>query len=96
MPYEISRQRTAGDRDKQTRSRSSNAATAVRGAFAGQTGPGVRGSSSLGDRNQWEARELLRPHFHLDDENLDPNSMVSVSQIRSGGFRRELAELRER
>jgi NAD+ synthase (glutamine-hydrolysing) len=44
-------------------------------------------------RNQWK-RERYAPSFHLDDENLDPKSWCRFPII-SGGFERELAELRE-
>jgi NAD+ synthase (glutamine-hydrolysing) len=43
-------------------------------------------------RNQWK-RERLAPSFHLDDKNLDPRSWCRFP-ILSGGFERELAELR--
>ncbi|MDZ4658796.1 MAG: NAD(+) synthase [Bythopirellula sp.] len=43
-------------------------------------------------RNQWK-RERYAPSFHLDDENLDPKSWCRFP-ILSGGFERELAELR--
>jgi len=43
-------------------------------------------------RNQWK-RERLAPSFHLDDKNLDPRSWCRFP-ILSGGFDRELAELR--
>lgn len=43
-------------------------------------------------RNQWK-RERLAPAFHLDDRNLDPRSWCRFP-ILSGGFERELAELR--
>ncbi|MCX5747916.1 MAG: NAD(+) synthase [Proteobacteria bacterium] len=43
-------------------------------------------------RNQWK-RERLAPGFHLDDRNLDPRSWCRFP-ILSGGFERELAELR--
>ena len=43
-------------------------------------------------RNQWK-RERIAPSFHLDDENLDPRSWCRFP-ILSGGFERELAELR--
>jgi len=45
-------------------------------------------------RNQWK-RERYAPSFHLDDENLDPKTWCRFP-ILSGGFERELAELRER
>jgi NAD+ synthase (glutamine-hydrolysing) len=43
-------------------------------------------------RNQWK-RERIAPAFHLDDRNLDPRSWCRFP-ILSGGFERELAELR--
>ncbi len=43
-------------------------------------------------RNQWK-RERLAPCFHLDDHNVDPRSWCRFP-ILSGGFERELAELR--
>jgi NAD+ synthase (glutamine-hydrolysing) len=44
-------------------------------------------------RNQWK-RERYAPSFHLDDENLDPKTWCRFP-ILSGGFERELAELRD-
>jgi len=44
-------------------------------------------------RNQWK-RERYAPSFHLDDENLDPKTWCRFP-ILSGGFQRELAELRD-
>jgi NAD+ synthase (glutamine-hydrolysing) len=43
-------------------------------------------------RNQWK-RERYAPSFHLDDENLDPKTWCRFP-ILSGGFEREIAELR--
>jgi len=43
-------------------------------------------------RNQWK-RERYAPSFHLDDENLDPKTWCRFP-ILSGGFDRELSELR--
>lgn len=43
-------------------------------------------------RNQWK-RERYAPSFHLDDENLDPKTWCRFP-ILSGGFTRELEELR--
>ena len=43
-------------------------------------------------RNQWK-RERIAPSFHLDDRNVDPRSWCRFP-ILSGGFERELAELR--
>ncbi|MFT7642395.1 MAG: NAD+ synthase (glutamine-hydrolyzing), partial [Pirellulaceae bacterium] len=44
-------------------------------------------------RNQWK-RERYAPSFHLDDENLDPKTWCRFP-ILSGGFERELAEMRK-
>ena len=43
-------------------------------------------------RNQWK-RERYAPSFHVDDANLDPKTWCRFP-ILSGGFSRELAELR--
>jgi NAD+ synthase (glutamine-hydrolysing) len=43
-------------------------------------------------RNQWK-RERYAPSFHLDDENLDPKTWYRFP-ILSGGYRRELRELK--
>jgi len=43
-------------------------------------------------RNQWK-RERYAPSFHVDDENLDPKTWCRFP-ILSGGYQRELAELR--
>jgi NAD+ synthase (glutamine-hydrolysing) len=43
-------------------------------------------------RNQWK-RERYAPSFHLDDENLDPKTWCRFP-ILSGGFAKELAQLR--
>jgi len=47
---------------------------------------------TLWSRNQWK-RERYAPSFHLDDENLDPKTWCRFP-ILSGGFRRELTELK--
>lgn len=47
---------------------------------------------TLWSRNQWK-RERYAPSFHLDDENLDPKTWCRFP-ILSGGYERELAELR--
>jgi NAD+ synthase (glutamine-hydrolysing) len=47
----------------------------------------------LWSRNQWK-RERYAPSFHLDDHNLDPRSWCRFP-ILSGGFEKELAEMRE-
>jgi NAD+ synthase (glutamine-hydrolysing) len=44
-------------------------------------------------RNQWK-RERYAPSFHVDDENLDPKTWCRFP-ILSGGYQRELAELRQ-
>jgi NAD+ synthase (glutamine-hydrolysing) len=44
-------------------------------------------------RNQWK-RERYAPSFHVDDENLDPKTWCRFP-ILSGGFERELAEMRD-
>lgn len=44
-------------------------------------------------RNQWK-RERYAPSFHLDDENLDPKTWCRFP-ILSGGYERELTQLRE-
>ncbi len=46
----------------------------------------------LWSRNQWK-RERYAPSFHLDDYNLDPRSWCRFP-ILSGGFEKELEELR--
>ncbi len=43
-------------------------------------------------RNQWK-RERFAPSFHLDDRNVDPRSWCRFP-ILSGGFDRELAQMR--
>jgi NAD+ synthase (glutamine-hydrolysing) len=43
-------------------------------------------------RNQWK-RERYAPSFHVDDENLDPKTWCRFP-ILSGGFERELAEMK--
>lgn len=47
----------------------------------------------LWSRNQWK-RERYAPSFHLDDHNLDPRTWMRFP-ILSGGFEKELAELRD-
>jgi NAD+ synthase (glutamine-hydrolysing) len=44
--------------------------------------------------NQWK-RERYAPSFHLDDENLDPKTWCRFP-ILSGGFEKELLDLRKR
>jgi len=47
---------------------------------------------TLWSRNQWK-RERFAPSFHVDDKNLDPETWCRFP-ILSGGFRRELRELK--
>jgi NAD+ synthase (glutamine-hydrolysing) len=47
----------------------------------------------LWSRNQWK-RERYAPSFHVDDESLDPKTWCRFP-ILSGGFARELRELRQ-
>ncbi len=47
---------------------------------------------TLWSRNQWK-RERYAPSFHLDDANLDPKTWCRFP-ILSGGYERELRELR--
>lgn len=47
----------------------------------------------LWSRNQWK-RERYAPSFHLDSHNLDPRSWCRFP-ILSGGFEKELADMRE-
>jgi NAD+ synthase (glutamine-hydrolysing) len=49
---------------------------------------------TLWSRNQWK-RERFAPCFHLDDENLDPKTWCRFP-ILSGGYKKELEEMRER
>ena len=49
---------------------------------------------TLFTRNQWK-RERYAPSFHVDDENLDPKTWCRFP-ILSGGYARELKELREK
>ena len=57
-----------------------------------QLGEWVERFFRLWCRNQWK-RERYAPSFHLDDENLDPKTWCRFP-ILSGGYERELAELR--
>lgn len=57
-----------------------------------QLGAWVERFFHLWCRNQWK-RERYAPSFHLDDQNLDPKTWCRFP-ILSGGFEREIAELR--
>lgn len=59
-----------------------------------QLGLWVERFFNLWCRNQWK-RERYAPSFHVDDKNLDPKTWCRFP-ILSGGFERELAELRSR
>lgn len=59
-----------------------------------QLGHWVERFFKLWCRNQWK-RERYAPSFHLDDENLDPKTWCRFP-ILSGGYERELDELREK
>ena len=58
-----------------------------------QLGTWIERFFQLWCRNQWK-RERYAPSFHVDDENLDPKTWCRFP-ILSGGFQRELRELRE-
>jgi NAD+ synthase (glutamine-hydrolysing) len=60
---------------------------------ARQLGEWIERFFTLWCRNQWK-RERYAPSFHLDDENLDPKTWCRFP-ILSGGYRRELDELRQ-
>ena len=70
----------------------------MRAAFpqygASELGRWIERFFTLWCRNQWK-RERYAPSFHLDDENLDPKTWCRFP-ILSGGYRRELDELRAR
>ncbi len=59
---------------------------------AAQLGLWIERFFRLWCRNQWK-RERYAPSFHLDDENLDPKTWCRFP-ILSGGFERELQELK--
>ncbi len=58
-----------------------------------QLGAWVERFFRLWCRNQWK-RERYAPSFHVDDENLDPKTWCRFP-ILSGGFERELEEMRD-
>jgi len=60
---------------------------------AQQLGYWVERFFTLWCRNQWK-RERYALSFHLDDENLDPKTWCRFP-VLSGGFKSELAELRD-
>ena len=94
MPYDVlDAIERAAIRDKQTPLESW---LRLRGAFPGhdprQLAAWTERFFVLWSRNQWK-RERYAPSFHLDDENLDPKTWCRFP-ILSGGFTRELADLR--
>ena len=58
-----------------------------------QLGQWIERFFQLWCRNQWK-RERYAPSFHVDDKNLDPKTWCRFP-ILSGGYARELRELRE-
>lgn len=58
-----------------------------------QLGEWIERFFRLWSRNQWK-RERYAPSFHLDDKNLDPKTWCRFP-ILSGGFEKELEELRQ-
>jgi len=58
-----------------------------------QLGDWIERFFRLWSRNQWK-RERYAPSFHLDDKNLDPKTWCRFP-ILSGGFEKELEELRQ-
>jgi NAD+ synthase (glutamine-hydrolysing) len=94
MPYDLlDAIERAAIRDKQT---PLEVFEQMRAKFAQYNGPQlaawVERFFRLWCRNQWK-RERYAPSFHLDDENLDPKTWCRFP-ILSGGYERELAELR--
>ncbi len=49
---------------------------------------------TLWSRNQWK-RERFAPCFHLDEQNLDPKTWCRFP-ILSGGYKKELEDMKER
>ena len=95
MPYDLlDAIERAAIRDKQT---PAEVFMLVRPVFpqhdAQQLGAWVERFFRLWCRNQWK-RERYAPSFHLDDANLDPKTWCRFP-ILSGGFERELAEMRQ-
>ena len=94
MPYPCST-RSSAPRSATSRRRSKSSGSssgAFRSTAASRLLLWVERFFRLWCRNQWK-RERYAPSFHLDDENLDPKTWCRFP-ILSGGFERELAELR--
>lgn len=94
MPYDVLDEiERAAIRDKLTPLEVLQRIESRRGAYARQQlAQWVERFFRLWCRNQWK-RERYAPSFHLDDENLDPKTWCRFP-ILSGGFERELQELR--
>ena len=94
MPYEVlDAIERAAIRDKLTPVEVLQRIESHRGPYTrGQLALWVERFFRLWCRNQWK-RERYAPSFHLDDENLDPKTWCRFP-ILSGGFERELQELR--
>ena len=96
MPYDLlDAIERAAIRDKQTPARSlpADAQPQFPQYTPQQLATWVERFFRLWCRNQWK-RERYAPSFHLDDENLDPKTWCRFP-ILSGGFERELIELKE-
>jgi NAD+ synthase (glutamine-hydrolysing) len=94
MPYDLlDAIERAAIRDKQTPLEVFEQMRAKFGQYErGQLAAWVERFFRLWCRNQWK-RERYAPSFHLDDENLDPKTWCRFP-ILSGGYERELGELR--
>lgn len=94
MPYDLlDAIERAAIRDKQTPVEVFEQMRAKFGQYdRRQLGAWIERFFRLWCRNQWK-RERYAPSFHLDDENLDPKTWCRFP-ILSGGYERELAELR--
>ncbi len=94
MPYDLlDAVERAAIRDKQTPLEVYLSMRAQFPAYSpAQLGVWVERFFRLWCRNQWK-RERYAPSFHVDDENLDPKTWCRFP-ILSGGFERELAQLR--
>ncbi len=94
MPYRVlDAIERAAIRDKQTPLEVLATIESRLPAYTGlQLGQWIERFFQLWCQNQWK-RERYAPSFHLDDENLDPKTWCRFP-ILSGGYQRELAELR--
>jgi NAD+ synthase (glutamine-hydrolysing) len=94
MPYDVlDAIERAAIRDKRSPVEAYQLLRAVFSAYSSaQLGLWVERFFLLWSRNQWK-RERYAPSFHVDDANLDPKTWCRFP-ILSGGFARELTELR--